>query len=409
MNDVVELEITSIAGGGDGVGRHEGMAVFVPRAAPGDRVRASLERRGRFARGTLLEVIAPGPERIDPPCPHYTVDRCGGCQLQHIAYDAQVAVKGAIIRDALTRIGKRPVELPPVEASERQWRYRTKLTLAFRRQGSDWVIGLHPYDDPVGVFQLNDCPITEERVLAIWRELFAARALLPEADELRAAVRLVPGGGAITVEGGSWWRSPDDFLAAVPSAIGVWWRPQQGALRLVASRGAERAGASFGQVNAAVAARLREHVLDRVRAHRPITVVDAYAGTGDTAAALASEGVRVTAIELDADAASRCASRLPEGSRAMTGRVEDHLPHALPADVVIVNPPRTGMHERASRALQRADPAPRALVYVSCDPATLGRDLQRMPRFRVASLRGFDMFPQTAHVETVCELVPEAA
>ena len=408
-NESAELTIHSIAAGGDGVARAEGFVVFVPRTAPGDRVRATLERRNRFARGTLVEVVDPSPQRVDPPCEHYRVDRCGGCQLQHLDYDAQRDAKAGIIRDSLARIGKREIQLPQVRPSDRRWRYRTKLTLGLRRTADAWLMGLHPYDDPVALFQLRDCPITDERVLTVWREVFSAAKWLPEANELRGAVRLVGDGASITIEGGAGWTTADEFLTHVPSATAVWWEPDDARRRLVASRGSAPAGASFTQVNAGVAEQLREHVLSRVRRHVPRTVLDAYAGIGDTAAPLAESGSTVTAIELDREAAAVCASRLPSGSRVLTGKVEDLLPSALPSDAVIVNPPRTGMHERATALLQRAARAPRVLVYVSCNPATLARDLARMPRYRIESLLGFDMFPQTAHVETVCELVPEAA
>jgi 23S rRNA (uracil1939-C5)-methyltransferase len=159
-------------------------------------------------------------------------------------------------------------------------------------------------------------------------------------------------------------------------------------------------------VNAGVGALLHEYVLARTRAHRPERVIDAYSGSGATAIPLARTGVRVTAIELDREASARCAEALPEGSEAVTARVEDVLARALPADVVLINPPRTGVHEQVAAALEHAPTPPRALIYTSCDPATLGRDLARMPRYEIASIRTFDMFPQTAHVETVCELVP---
>src|SRR5581483_5295898 len=106
-------------------------------------------------------------------------------------------------------------------------------------------------------------------------------------------------------------------------------------------------------------------------------------------------------------AAVWCAKRLPPGSRALAARVEDALPDALPADVVILNPPRAGVDPRVTATLQETTPPPRAVIYVSCNPATLARDLARLPRWRIASLVAFDMFPQTAYVETVCELVPE--
>jgi len=149
--------------------------------------------------------------------------------------------------------------------------------------------------------------------------------------------------------------------------------------------------------------------VERVAARTPRTVVDAYAGTGETAAALAASGMRVTAIEIDREAANLCASRLPAGSRSIVGRVEDSIARALPADLVIVNPPRVGLHERVTRALETQHERVRAIVYVSCDPATLARDIARLPSYRVHSLETFDMFPHTAHVETVCELVAAAA
>lgn len=406
--NVAELTIDTIAAGGDGIGRANGVAVFVPRTAPGDRVRVRLDLRRRFARGLLDEVIEPSTERVDPLCYHYRVDRCGGCQLQHIRYGAQLEAKRTIIRDALTRIGRRAVGAPDIVASERQWRYRRKLTLTMRRKpGGDWVIGLRPYDEPDAIFQLADCPITAEQVLTVWRQVMEARAHFPPADELRASVRLLDDGASVVMEGGNAWPTRAAFFAAVPSATALWWKPAHRARALVAERGRASATASFAQVNVEMGGVLHAYVLDRVRDHRPSVVVDAYAGSGATAVPLARSGVRVTAIEADRDAATACAAELPAGSRAVALRVEDALGELLPADVVLVNPPRTGLHERVSELLQQHPEAPRALIYVSCDPATLGRDLARMPRYHIASLRAFDMFPQTAHVETVCELLPE--
>lgn len=407
MSALLELTIDSIAAGGDGVARADGMVVFVPRSAPGDRLRAEVETHRRLGRGRIVELTAPSPARVEPPCPHYTGDRCGGCQLQHLSYEAQLDAKASIVRDSIVRLGRREAEKPAVDASERPWRYRRKLTLAMHRRRGAWVIGLHPYDDPGAVFQLRDCPITDERVLAAWKQIAAAAAHFPDGDELRAAVQLVDDDGTVSVvmEGGTRWPGRDAFFAAVPSAIALWWKPFGGVRRLVVQRGESRGTASFAQVNAGVAARLREHLLARAGSYAPASAVDAYAGIGDVAVALATASVHVTAIELDADAVHRAAERLPAGSRAIAARVEDAIDAALPADLVVVNPPRTGVHERVTAALERA-PRPRAVLYVSCNPATLARDIARLPHYRIASLRSFDMFPQTAHVETVCELVP---
>ena len=279
------------------------------------------------------------------------------------------------------------------------------------RQSRDgaWIIGLHPYNDPGVVFQLQDCPITDARVIAVWRQIMAAHCYFPIADTLRASVRLLDNGAAIVMEGGNAWPDRGAFFKAVPGATALWWRPVHRARALVAERNGSSATASFAQVNAKVGALLHQHVLRRTRSYRPRSVIDAYAGSGATAIPLAHDGIHVVAIESDRAASARCAAALPPGSHAVGAKVEDALQRSLPADVVLINPPRTGVHEHVAATLQSAADPPRGLIYISCDPATLARDLARMPRYRVVSMEAFDMFPQTAHVETVCELVPEAA
>jgi 23S rRNA (uracil1939-C5)-methyltransferase len=397
-----ELTIDSVAAGGDGVGRaQDGVVVFVPRTAPGDRgrVRYATKRRGRFARGELLRLDYPAPSRVAAPCPHYTMDRCGGCQLQHLSYPAQLDAKAGIVRDALTRIGRRRVETPVVHPSPSPWRYRRKLTLALRRTSDGWVAGLHPYDDPDAVFALVDCPITDTRVLDVWRAILAAGDALPDAPALRASVQLLDDGSAsLTVEGGERFPDHQRVFSAAPALKALWWGPPR---RLLAG---VPVGGAFTQVNEGVAAALHAAVVRQAMTFTPGTAVDAYAGVGDTARALAAHGVRVTAIELDADATRTAADRLPLGSRAIAARVEDALPSALPADLVIVNPPRTGLAPEVTEVL--AGPTgPAALLYVSCDPATLARDLTRLPAYEITHLECFDMFPQTAHVETLVQLV----
>jgi 23S rRNA (uracil1939-C5)-methyltransferase len=404
----ISVSIESIAAGGDGVGRSNGLVIFVPRTAPGDVVTAQISGKGHFARGTLKSIASSSPVRIEPPCPHYTRDNCGGCQLQHMTYESQLAAKQIIIRDSIQRIGKRIVDVPQIERSPKDWRYRNKLTLAIRRRGARWIAGLHPYDDPSRIFPLADCPITDSRVVAAWREIMAADAYFPDAKELRGSVRITSGGPTFVMMGGQSWAARDQFSAAVPSISAVWWEPAEEKPRLLLydKRQDRDPSASFEQVNAEMATVLRAHVLERARAYEPRTVIDAYAGAGHTAIALAEQGISVTAIELDADASAWSATRLTEPSRAIQARVEDALPGLLPADLVILNPPRAGVDARVTATLETEVAHLRGVIYVSCNPATLARDLSRLPSYRVESLRAFDMFPQTAHVETVCELRP---
>ena len=413
MTNVLELDIESIAAGGDGVARQDGLVVFIPRTAPGDRALVRVQQKGRLARGVVLQITRASADRVSPECPHYEADGCGGCQLQHLSLRAQREAKRRIVVDAFRRIGKRTVESPDLRGGARVWRYRRKLTLALRRRVGKWTAGLHSLSDPDQVFSLDDCRIADERLMAVWREILAAGAQLPDVDRLRGAVRLAgeDGGHAgLVLEGGREWNASNGFFARVPLLSALWWIPEDGARRLLHDRRSSDAkgdpGASFGQVNPEVAVQLETFVLDAVLRQAPRMAVDAYAGTGSLAEQLAAQGVHVTAIELDADASAWSASRLPAGSRAVRGRVEDVLASVLPSDVVILNPPRGGVDARVTSRLSE-EGAARSLFYVSCDPATLARDVARLHGWRVERLTAFDMFPQTAHVETVCELLPE--
>jgi 23S rRNA (uracil1939-C5)-methyltransferase len=408
------LDIASIAAGGDGVARHDGLVVFVPRTAPGDRIFARVTPHGRMGRGLLERIEQPSALRVIPECPHYERDHCGGCQLQHLSLAAQHAAKREIIRDSMKRIGKADVALPELRSGASPWRYRRKLTLALRRdiRGAEgWTAGLHAYDDPDHVFALDDCHIADPRLMNIWREILNAAPLLPDALRLRGSVRLLGEHAAFVLEGGVHWPSHAEFFARAPQLAALWWVDDDGARRLLEDRRTHaEPGASFAQVNPAVAMELQSLVIERAASYAPTRVVDAYAGAGDTAHALALLGIAVTAIELDDEASVYSSARLPAGSSAVQARVEDALEAALPADVVILNPPRAGVDARVTTLLAAAvrRPAPpRAIIYVSCDPATLARDVGRLTGWRVAQLTAFDMFPQTAHVETVCELVPE--
>jgi 23S rRNA (uracil1939-C5)-methyltransferase len=403
------VRVESIAAGGDGVGRLDGLAVFIPRTAPGELVETTLRKRGRMARGRLVRVVEPSPQRVDPRCGHYDGDRCGGCQLQHLSMESQLAAKQRIVQDAFSRIARRAVERPPIVPSPAAWEYRSRLTLALRWHHGAWVMGLHAFDDVDHVFDLRECPITDARIVAAWADIRRAANLLPRAAELRGTVRLVGQDLALIVEGADVWPGAREFAAAVPVLHVIRWRPARGASRVVLDRRSSGTPhESFDQVNQPVAASARLELVERAMAASPRTAVDAYAGLGATSLALAERGVQVTAIEADEAASWHAAQHLPPASRAVTGRVEDLLPEYLPADVVILNPPRTGIDVRVAQVLQ-SPPWPRRLLYMSCDPATLARDVSRLPAYRVSSLRAYDMFPQTAHVEVVCELIPEDA
>lgn len=411
---LAQVRIESIAAGGDGVAHSDGLAVFVPRTAPGDVVDVELITRGRFARGHVLALRERSSARVEPPCLHYERDRCGGCQLQHMQLEAQLSAKHGIVRDAMHRIGKVNAEVPDVSPAPSAWRYRISLTLAIRRDGSghsaNWRFGLRDYEDPERVFDLEDCLISDVQVLSAWNEIRAAASLLPDAPRMSGTVRWLDDGAAFSLRGGSGWSQQfiGDFARACPSISVAHWSPDYGVRRVLWDTRADATAPafSFTQVNPGVAGQLHADVAKRVLAHKPRTAVDAYSGAGEVAVVLARSGLRVTAIEVDEEAALFAASRLTLPSRSIAARVEQALQRALPADVVVLNPPRAGIDASVAETLNATTPKLRAIVYVSCDPATLARDVARLTSFSVTSVQPYDMFPQTAHVETVCELVP---
>ncbi len=410
MSELKQVEIESIAAGGDGVGRSDGLVLFIPRTAPGDLVTVNFKSKGRFARGSVRTVDRPSSARVDPACTHYKRDRCGGCQIQHIDYSTQLVQKQHIVRDAMTRIGKRTVDPPEIVASPKEWEYRTKLTLAIREEGEKRIAGLHRYDNPAEIFDLRQCPITDRRVVDTWLEIKQYLDLLPGDDsELRGSVTVSAQGCAFVVIGGASWDKVGEFADAMKALVAIWWEPSEGRRQLVIDRRLSPAPlASFVQVNPAAATLLRNHVFAAAAASAPSYLIDGYAGNGEIAIRLAQSGVRVTAIELDPEASAWSSEHMPSGSHSIRGRVEDVLMGEMPADTVLLNPPRIGLDEGVPAILENAERKPARVIYTSCNPATLARDVARMPSYEIVAMKSFDMFPQTAHVETVCELVPAA-
>jgi len=408
------VTITAIATGGDGVGRlADGRAVFVPRAAPGERIRLrdGVQLHRHFARGELAEIVGTGAARVAASCPHYVSDRCGGCQLQHLSYDAQLAAKRAIVGDALRRIGKLDVPDPEIVEAVEEWRYRAKLSLAVEGgRGRSRAVGLHQYDQPGRVFSLVDCHITDFRLMALWRELKPRLELLP-ARLARLTLRLDREGRRhiIAESGGEPWLDAERLQAALPQGDPVvcWWQPVDGAARVVAGPATGFPAIGFEQAHPEMGLVARHWAVAQLGELRGAVVWDLYGGIGDTAIQLAGRGAEVVSVDADEQAVQWARGRASERPiRFIAGRAEDVLPTLPHPNAVVVNPPRGGLHWNVTLRLT-SQPVTR-VVYISCDPATLARDLHRLSvNYRLAVVRVFDLFPQTAHVETV--VVLEAA
>ena len=397
----------------------DGRALFVHRTAPGEVVEARiLEEKPRWARAELLNVVEPAAERRSAPCPFYA--RCGGCTLEHLVYAAQLHAKAQIVADALARIGAITVALPDVIASPAEFRYRNRVSFTLLRSAGGRVLaGFHELHRPDRVLDIDEaCLLPEQPVAQAWaalRRCWGHNAhRLPAGPKLRLTLRAAASGQtALLIQGGYGPGRPDELLAGVPSLTAVWHQPRttvdpvllEGESQLEESWSDDDlalGGAVFLQVNRGAAALLEEYVMQRAGDVRGRTIIDAYCGVGLHARRLARLGARVVGIELDRRAVAEAQRAVPEAT-FVVARVEDALPDALPADIVIVNPPRAGVAPLALDALLARPP--QRIIYISCDPATLARDLRRLaPRFSLTSIRCFDLFPQTAHVETVVEL-----
>lgn len=357
---LVDLKIQDVAFGGKGVAREHGKAVFVPYTIEGESVSAEIVReKKQFAEAELVEVKQSSPDRIAPECPYF--GRCGGCAYQHITYEHQLAIKWRQVRDALQRIGKlRDVPLRPIVSSSSHYAYRNRITV----HALDGVIGFFRRDSH-RLIDIERCPISRDEV---------NRALL----ELREQKHVRD--GHYTLRAGS---EPRVFL----------------------------------QVNDEVAQTLQALVIDLVPPNQDL-LIDAYCGAGFFAKALLDKFERVVGIDWDRFAITAARENATKKETYIAGDVESELTgsdrflafegetrrlESRRSLTMIVDPPATGLTEKVRTAITCL--APETLIYVSCNPPTLARDLKELQhRFAINSITPLDMFPQTAEIEVLAHL-----
>ncbi len=385
----------------------DGKTVFVPRTAPGDLIElGDIRQHKRFARARIGRLLESSAERVEPRCPHYVEDECGGCQVQHVSYETQLKIRSTLVGDALRRLGRREVSDPPIIPSTKTYDYRTKVTLHVSSDGRK--IGLHRYGRPDELFELRWCHITVPELMELWQELRALRSLLPP-GLTQVVLRMDRAGGrhvVLRIGPGEVWSGFENLrreLTRRNISATIWYQPEGGAARAVAGAGEAFPATVFEQVNPEMGDAVRGFAVQQLGEVGGRRVWDLYSGIGETTLQLIGLGATVESVELDRRAVAEAEARGP-AARRHAGRVEDVLRELHPADLVIVNPPRTGMDQRVTADLNRL--TPERMVYISCDPATLARDLQRMDRLRLTTVQAFDLFPQTSHVETVAVLEP---
>jgi tRNA/tmRNA/rRNA uracil-C5-methylase (TrmA/RlmC/RlmD family) len=376
----IEIDITALAAGGDGVGRmDDGRVVFVPFTAPGDRVRVRVvERKPRYLRGEVAELLTPGAARVDPVCPVF--GSCGGCAWQHVDYAAQLEAKARIVRDALTRLAKLTPPEFEIEPSPAAYAYRGR-TRVVRRGGR---VGYRRRRSHV-VTPVSRCPVLQAPVEAELRSLAGDASAKDGEWELASGVD-----GTRRVR-----------LGRDPGHAGLELRVGPDALRV--SPGV------FFQSNALLLETLCRAVVEA--AGNGAIAYDLFAGAGFLTLGLARRFDRVVALEgqpaAAADLAHNARRNAVEGIEVVEASMEAALDDGRLAprpDAIVLDPPRTGLPRDVSGPLARLGAA--RIVYLSCDPATLARDLAPLMAegYGLAGVRAFDLFPQTPHVETLVTL-----
>lgn len=383
--DVRTITLTDIAPKGDAVGEIDGLPAFVARGIPGERVAVRIRRRRRTWIATdLLEVVEPAADRVEPRCPLFGT--CAGCQLQHVSYPRQLALKQRMVAAQLERFGEfvDPPVAMPIGADD-PWHYRNHARFTIRDGQLGFVRRFRRQFLPV-----PSCPIMDLRINAV---LGTFQGQLAGRTQCNVRVGAEP--DALMIQ-------PD--LEPAPGGLAT---GQPHLFERLGGRRFRVSAASFFQVNRAGAERLFELVRDAVGADEDRVVLDAYAGVGTFAALLAPHVGRVIAIEESGPAVADARVNLEglgnvEMRLGKTELILAELDERI--DAVILDPPRSGCYPSALGALLRLRPA--TVVYVSCDPATLARDLRILVDggYLLESVQPVDMFPHTSHVECVTTL-----
>lgn len=392
-----------MAHGGQALGRHEGQVVFVTGGIAGEEVAVEIvEEKKRYVRARLVEVLSPSPHRLEPPCPYFGV--CGGCQWQHIAYDAQVGFKRDIVRDQLARLAGLPdVPVHPVVSMADPWRYRNHVQLVPDAEGR---LGYRQAESR-RVVTIEECRLMHPLV----DDLFVALDIaLPQLRRLSLRAGIHTGDQLVVFETRD--GQPPQLESDVP--VSCVFLTNDGLPLTLIGYGhiMERAGGreyrisspSFFQVNTVQAEQLVEMVAEELDPAGDETLLDAYCGVGLFGVSLAARVRRVIGIEGNpwAVADARFNAQGVANVDIVEGAMEDIVPGLdEPVALAVADPPRQGLAPAVRTALGRL--APRRLAYVSCDPATLARDARALMKagYCLRHVRPVDMFPQTYHVESV--------
>ncbi|MDJ0843240.1 23S rRNA (uracil(1939)-C(5))-methyltransferase RlmD [Crocosphaera sp.] len=438
---LVELEIIDLAHSGDGVGKLDGRTVFVPDTVTGDRIMARLTHvKKQYAHGKLQEIISPSPHRIRPSC--IVADKCGGCQWQHIAPDYQLAAKENQVIQALTRIGgfNDPPVLPILSSPEILG-YRNKTTYPLKRSTTGTVQAGYYQRHSHQLINLNQCPIQDPRLNPILQEvkqdiqdqgwsIYNEQTGKGKLRHLGLRIGKKTGEILLTLVSTSkkltnFQQQAEIWLQRYPNLVGVSinYNPHSGnkifaeetfnyigrpyLTETFGQLNFQLSSDTFFQINTEAAEVLLNVLLEKLCFTGEETLIDAYCGVGTFTLPLAQKVAQAVGIESNHHSIEQAENNAKingvNNTKFYQGTVENILPSLnLSPDMMVLDPPRKGCDRRVIDALKKIHPP--LIVYISCQPSTLARDLEILCQselYTVQWIQPIDFFPQTAHVEAM--------
>ena len=402
-----EVILEKLTYGGEAMGRlSDGRAVFVPFGLPSETVRIQLtQEKQNFARGEILEILKPSPDRIEPKCKHFT--QCGGCHYQNLPYEKQLLAKADILRDQLQRIGK--IENPPVQvtvASPNQWNYRNHVQFHLTDDGKIGFINSQGHK----TLPIEECHLPETTIDAFRNDLqFESRMNLE-----RVSLRSGADDDLMLILESETEETPELEIEADISIVHVY---EDHPVIIAGSNSLtiqvlgvdfHVSAPSFFQVNTTMAEKMVEHLQTQLPiTNQPITLIDLYCGVGLFSKFFADKYTKVIGIESSPSSCEDFAINLDEFENVelYEGSAEEILPALAPQLTepthMIVDPPRAGIDKFALDAILQINP--QVIAYVSCDPSTLARDAARLIKggYTLQHATPFDLFPQTYHIESI--------
>ena len=429
--ELLDLDVESLAYGGKGVARLNGYVVFVAEALPGDRVRAEVTKAKRgYAEASTREIVRPSPDRLPPRCDHGG-EPCPGAPWQSLPYEQQLHHKQSQVRDALVRLGGlEGFELEEIDPAIERWRYRNKLEYSFGDRDGELVLGFHARGRWDLVIDAEDCQLASERNNARRNELrdWARAAGLPAYDRrsgdgvlrnlvIREGRRTVQLQSRLVTSPAEIPRPPVDLHTIVEGSGGGTDGPtgvlgEEYLEEELCGHRFRISHSAFFQTNSEMAERLYEIAAEMAGLSGRERVFDLFCGIGTLGLSLASRAGELWGVEIApeavVDAEENARRNGIENARFRSGdarkEIRPLLEQAGRPDVVVVDPPRSGLSKKVVRLLIECDA--RRIVYVSCNPTTLAPNAAQLSEagYRVRRVKPVDMFPQTPHIECVALL-----